>query len=123
MCFERPQGSVVAPQRRRVHRLRMELTRNWPGFFVAGIEMVRRGRLEVRCGRARANTEAHGCRKAGVNCRLAIKRGKYRCTAHEVFEIVAGLAMGRTAMRTIVPRLHLGHRSGSIPVSCWQRLR
>ena len=67
--------------------------------------MVGRVRLEMRCGRVMANTEAHGCRKAGVNCRLAIKQGKYRCIAHEVFEIVAGLAMGRTAMRTIVPRL------------------
>ena len=56
------------------------------------MEMAPRGRLEVRCGRARAKTEAHGCRKAGVNCRLAIIHGKYRCTAHEVFEIAAGLA-------------------------------
>jgi hypothetical protein len=39
------------------------------------------------------------------------------------FGVAAGLAMGRTAMRTIVPRLHLGHWSGSIPVSCWQRAR
>src|SRR6516225_10728210 len=101
----------------------MKLTRNWPGFFATGIEMVRRGRLEVRCGRARAKAEAHGRPKAGVNCRLAIKHGGYRRTVHEVFEIVAGLAMGRTAMRTLVPRLHLGHRSGSIPGSCWQRLR
>ena len=123
MCFERPQGVWWLRQGTRVHRLRMELTRNWPGFFAAGIEMVRCGRLEVRCGRVRAKTEAHGCRKAGVNCRLAIKQGKHRCTAHEVFEIAAGLAMGRTAMRTIVPRLHLGQRSGSIPVSCWQRAR
>ena len=108
MCFERPQGSVVAPATHEVHRLGMKLRRNWPGFFGAGIEMVRRGRLEVRCGRARAKTEAHGCRNAGANCRLATKHGKYRCTVHEVFEIVAGLAMGRTAMPTIVPRLHLG---------------
>ena len=85
--------------------------------------MVRRGRLEVTRGRARAKTEAHGFRKAGVSCRLADQTREYRCAAHEVFEIAASLAMGRTAMRTIVPRLHLGHWSGSIPVSCWQRSR
>jgi hypothetical protein len=50
-------------------------------------------------------------------CQLEIddQTREYRCTAHEVFEIAASLAMGRTAMRTIAPRLHLGHWSGSIP--------
>ena len=58
-------------------------------------------------------------------CQLEIgdQTREYGYTTHEVLEIVANLTMGRTAMRTIVPRLHWGQRSGSIPVTCWQRSR
>src|SRR6516165_9271503 len=61
--------------------------------------------------------------KGGRWLEIGDKARDYGCSVHEVFEIAASLTMGRVAMRTIVPRLHWGHRSGSIPVSCWQRSR
>jgi hypothetical protein len=47
MCFERLQGSVVASERTRSQGLGMKLTRNWPGFSLPSMEMVRRERLGV----------------------------------------------------------------------------
>ena len=84
--------------------------------------MVRSGRLEVILGGGRVKTGAHECRRAAVGWRFT-KHGSRGIGAHEVLEIAASLAMGRAAIRTIVPRLHLGHWNGSIPVSCWHRCR
>ena len=61
--------------------------------------------------------------KGGLGLEIGHRTREYECAGHEVLEIGASLIMRRAAMRTIVPRLHLGHWSGSIPVSCWQRSR
>jgi hypothetical protein len=112
MCFERSQGSVVALERTRVHRRRMKIDAKLAGILRPGNGNGPSERPEVTFGGKRDRAEAHRCRRAAVSWRLG---REYGCTAHELFEIAASLTMGRAAMRTIVPRLHLGHWSGSIP--------